>query len=167
MKTVRFFYLLVFAGIITPADAQRLAISKDSTQQFIDISGVPDHINIQLPLVKKLPKFPGGKKAWPGFLRSEINIKVPLANGAKPGIYNFIIWFVAGSDGKISRIGADSNCGYGLENELIRCIKKCSDRIPAEISDGRKISYILRSQVRFTITQYAVQISDLIILAKS
>lgn len=70
-----------------------------------------------------------------------------------------MVWFIVGSDGKLKGTGADSNCGYGMESEVIRCIKKSGDWIPAETTSGKKVRFTLRSIIIITVKQNDVTIS--------
>ncbi len=104
-----------------------------------------------MPVAKKYPEYKGGKKGWQNFLRSNINIKVPFAKGAKPGIYTVIIRFIVDADGKLQSIGADSNCGYGMEEEVMRCVKLSEPWHPAETALGRKINASIKTMVIFEV----------------
>lgn len=150
-------FVLTIAGIPSFLHAQSFVF--DSSNNTIDISGQLNGSEIHLPAVKKRPEYPGGKKAWQNFLRSNINIKIPVANNAIPGIYNVMIRFIVRSDGKLEAIGADSNCGYEMESEVIRCIKKSTVWIPAETSSGKKVSFTLRTIVNFIVKRNEVTIS--------
>lgn len=142
---------LLAAGIPSLLYAQSFTI--DSSKKAMDVSGAFNNAQIHLPAVEKQPAYPGGKKAWQDFLRSNINIAVPFSNKAVPGTYNVIIQFIVGSDGKLSIVGADSNAGYGMESEVIRCMKKSADWNPAETSSGKKVNFALRTIVTFTVKQ--------------
>jgi hypothetical protein len=131
----------------------------DSSKKAIDISGNFNGAEINLPAVKKQPEFPGGKKAWREFLLSNINIKIPFSNKAVPGIYKVMIRFIIDENGKLQGIGAESNCGYGLESEVIRCINKSPNWVPAETNSGKKINFTLRTIVTFTVKQNDIVIS--------
>jgi hypothetical protein len=149
--------LLAIAGATAPVYAQSFTV--DSAKKSVDFSGDFGDAEIQLSAVKKLPAFSGGKKAWQDFLRSNINIAVPFSNKAIPGTYKLLLRFMVRSNGKLSDIGADTNCGYGMESEVIRCIKKSADWIPAETSSGRKVSFTIRTAVTFIVKQNDVSIS--------
>ena len=151
--------VLTIAGIPASIHAQTFTIVNDSSKKSVDITGHFNNAEIQLPAVKKQPEFAGGKKAWQDFLRNNINISVPFTNKAIPGSYKVMIRFIVGSNGKLSGVGADSNCGYGMESEVIRCIKKSSDWIPAETNSGKKVSFTLRQAVTFNIKQNDVIVS--------
>jgi hypothetical protein len=155
--SINIFLLLAITG--TPALLYPQSFTVDSAKKSIDFSGDFGDAEIHLSAVKKLPSFSGGKKAWQNFLRSNINIAVPFSNKAIPGTYKVMIRFFVGSDGKLRNIGADTNCGYGMETELIRCIKTSADWIPAETSSGKKVSFTMRTAVTFIVKQNDVSIS--------
>ena len=69
-----------------------------------------------------------------------------------------MIRFIIGSNGKLREIGADSNCGFGMETEVIRCITKSADWIPAETSSGKKVSFTMRTVVIFIVKQNDVTV---------
>ena len=148
--------LFIIVGTPSFLYAQKFII--DSTNNTVDFSGQFNGGEIHLSAVKKQPDFPGGKKAWQKFLLSNIDIKIPFANKAIPGSYKIMIRFIVRSDGKLWGIGADSNCGYGMESEVIRCIKKSPEWKPAETSSGKKVSFTLRTIVIFTVKQNDVVI---------
>ncbi len=159
MKVVFPYFLLVFLIAIKPSFLKAQVFTIDSSKKSLDVSGDFKDVEIQLPAVKKLPEFPGGKPAWQKFLLSQIDIKVPFANKAIPGKYSTMVRFVVRSDGKLSGIGADSNCGYGMEEEVIRSISKSNLWIPAETNSGKKVSFIMRTIVIFTVKQNDVAVS--------
>ncbi len=114
---------------------------------------------VQLPAVKKRPDYPGGKRAWQDFLRSNINIAIPFANKAQQGTYLVMIWFIVGNDGKIAGAGADSNSGYGMEGEVIGCILKGAGWMPAETTSGKKVRFKLRQQVSFKVSHNDIAVA--------
>jgi len=156
MKIIAILVLIIFATF-THSTAQTFTI--DTSKKTIDISDPPNGVEIHLPGVHKKPEFPGGKTAWQSYLRNNIDIKVPFTNKALPGVYRIMIRFIVNSDGKLREVGADTNCGYGMEAEVIRCIKKSADWIPAETNSGKKVSFTLRQVVLFTVKKDNVQIS--------
>ena len=151
--------ILVVSFFLSASGTNAQTFTIDTSKKTIDISEQPNGVEIHLPGVTKKPDFPGGKPAWQSFLRSNIDIKVPFNNKALPGIYKVMIRFIVNSDGKLREVGADTNCGYGMEGEVIRCIKKSVDWIPAETNSGKKVSFTLRQIVIFTVKKDNVQIS--------
>jgi hypothetical protein len=68
--------------------------------------------------------FPGGDNAWSKFLYRRLNSSVPLLNDAPAGRYTVKARFIIDKDGSVSFVDAVTNLGYGMEEELIRVIKK-------------------------------------------
>lgn len=104
-------------------------------------------------LDQKPPHFEGGKNAWKKYLKTNINIAIPFTNKAPAKRYKVIVRFLIDHHGAIGDISALSNCGYGMEDEFIRCIKKSPNWIPAEMKDGRKVSYVVREQITFNVSK--------------
>lgn len=147
----------LLAATHTVLRAQNITV--DTSAKTIDISPGLKDVEFHLNAVNKKPEFIGGKKAWKDFLRSNINIAVPFSNNAKPGTYQVMIRFIIGSNGKLRAIGAETNCGYGIEKEVIRCIIKSPDWIPAETKSGKKVSFTMRTAIKFTVKQNDVIVS--------
>ncbi len=66
------------------------------------------------------------------FLAQNLNAFVPLDNNAPSGSYTVIIRFTVAKDGSITNIGAETNYGYGMEEDAIRTIKKSPKWTPAQ-----------------------------------
>ena len=99
---------------------------------------------------EKLAEFNGGTKKWLKYLKNNLNIQVPIINRAPKGNYNVIIKFIVNSDGTIRDLTAESNQGYGMEEEVIRVIKNGPNWIPASHS-GRNVNSYRRQPVTFSI----------------
>jgi hypothetical protein len=156
-----FIIILTLSITGTPAMVYGQNFTRDSSGKSIDVSGQFNDAEIHTNVVKKKPEFPGGKKAWQDFLRSNINIAVPFANKAIPNTYNVMIRFTIGSNGKLRELRADSNCGFGMETEVIRCINKSAGWIPAKTSSGKKVSFTMGTVVIFVVKQNDVIIKFL------
>lgn len=159
MKTTSIFIVLLSCLLSITRSVQAQHFITDSTGKFVDLSPGYDDKEIHPASVKKLPDYAGGKKAWQDFLRANIDIKIPFTNKALPGIYKVMIRYIVKSDGSLSGIGADSNCGYGMESEVIRCIHKSKGWIPAESGEGKKVSFTMRTIVVFNVKEKDVVIS--------
>ncbi len=158
IKLISILPLFVVTMVAKPAVVYAQTYAPDSSNKSIDVFGSFNDAEIHLSAVKKQPEFLGGKKAWHDFLRSNINIKISFSNKAPAGVYKVMIRFIVGSDGKLRGIGADSNCGYGMEAGVIRCINKSNNWMPAETNSGKKVSFTLRTGVTFVVKQNEVLI---------
>jgi hypothetical protein len=76
-------------------------------------------------------KFSDDAEHWKMFLLKNLNANTPIKNKVIPGIYQVIIRFIESKDGNINDVIALTNYGYGMEEEVIRLVKKRSKWLPA------------------------------------
>jgi Gram-negative bacterial TonB protein C-terminal len=95
--------------------------------------------------------FPDGSEGWKRFLEKNLNPNVPADKGAPDGTYTVYVQFIVAKDGTLSDIKALTKHGFGMENEVIRIIKKSPPWIPAEQA-GRKVNAYRKQPVTFQIT---------------
>ncbi|MEO6732570.1 MAG: hypothetical protein ABIN01_15225 [Ferruginibacter sp.] len=107
-----------------------------------------DSLNKIYTIFDKEAKFPGDSEAWRKFIQKNLKINLPLKNGAPDGTYQVFVRFIVGIDGKISDFYAETSFGYGMEDEVIRMIKKCPNWEPA-LRYGRKVNSIKRQRISF------------------
>ncbi len=110
----------------------------------------PDTIFLK---VEKEAEFPGGQIAWRRFLTNKLDAQEPLNNGAKPGRYIVVIKFVVSKTGELSNFAAETNLGYGMEEEAIRVIKKSMAWKPA-IQNGNIVNAYRRQPIIFEVNDY-------------
>ena len=96
--------------------------------------------------------YPGGSEGWINYLRKNLNANVPVDNGAPAGKFTVIIKFVVSRNGSLSDINAETKQGYGMEEEVIRIIKKSGNWIAAE-QNNRKVNAYRRQPVTFVVEQ--------------
>ena len=101
----------------------------------------------------KEAEFPGGIENWQKFLISNIKTKIPIKRGAGKGSYIVIVRFKIGKDGVIFNIEPETNFGFGMEEEVMRVIKK-SPKWSPEISLNQIEIAEKRQPVTFEITEY-------------
>src|ERR1700741_4523784 len=68
--------------------------------------------------------FTGGDKAWRQYLERNVNGEIPATNYAPPGAYTVVVQFIVDKDGSISDVRSLTNHGFGMEEEVIRIIRK-------------------------------------------
>lgn len=95
--------------------------------------------------------FTGGEQGYRRFLERNMNGSVPTDNGAPEGIYTVIVQFVVDKYGQISDIKALTNHGYGMEEEVIRVIKKSPNWEPAMLG-GKPVKAYRKQPVTFQVT---------------
>ena len=103
--------------------------------------------------VQNEAEFRGGIYAWTRYLEYNLNANVPIKNGAPDGVYQVIVKFIVAKDGSINKIIAETNHGYGMEQEVIRIIEKGPKWTPAK-QNGRPVNAYRRQPVNFVISKY-------------
>lgn len=98
------------------------------------------------------PAFPGGNISWKRYLQNNLNYKIPVDNDAPAGRYTVIVRFIVSKSGEISDIVAESNNGYGMENEVIRVIKKGPKWKPG-VQDGNQVNAYKTQPVMFVVSE--------------
>lgn len=73
----------------------------------------------------------GGQITWGRFLKNNVDSAIPVNNRAKKGVYTVVVKFIISKDGSLSDIAATTNHGYGMEQEVIRVLKKSKSWTPA------------------------------------
>ncbi|MEO8116271.1 MAG: energy transducer TonB [Bacteroidota bacterium] len=100
--------------------------------------------------VQVLAQFPGGAAAWQKYLERNLDLDIPIRNGAPAGKYTIHISFIVDKEGNISNVSAINDPGYGLASEAIRVIAKSKQWLPA-IQDGRNVKYMQVQPITFVI----------------
>jgi hypothetical protein len=83
--------------------------------------------------------FPGGEVAWRRFLERNLNGNVPVDNGAPVGAYTVYVEFVVKADGTVGAIVPLTELGYGMEEEVVRMMKKSGRWSPA-MKNGKPVN---------------------------
>lgn len=91
-----------------------------------------------------------GEGSWARFLRDNLNNDVGTDNGAPKGKYTVIIEFTIFEDGQLGDFKSITNYGFGMEEELIRVLKKSPKWRPA-IQDGKFVKAKKRQPITFRI----------------
>jgi len=80
---------------------------------------------------EKEAEFFGGNKAWMDYLNFKLRNKDFSKKGAPPGNYRVIVRFIIDKNGEISSVSPVTSHGYGMEEELMKVIKKAPKWEPA------------------------------------
>mgnify|MGYP000925476259 CR=1 FL=1 len=95
--------------------------------------------------------FPGDMNGWRRFLEKNLNANVPADNGAPVGMYTVFVQFVVDKQGNVSDIKALTSNGYGMEEEVIKVIKRSGAWTPAS-QNGRPVKAYRKQPVTFILT---------------
>ena len=94
--------------------------------------------------------FRGGDNAWRKYLELNLDGNVPITRKAPAGTYTVVIQFVVDKEGHITDIKPLTNHGYGMEEEVIRLLKKAPRWKPAS-QNGRPVMAYRKQPVTFQI----------------
>ncbi len=97
-------------------------------------------------------EFPGGNAAWARYLQKNLDGFNPGDNGAAPGKYAVIVRFVVSKDGSISDVQAETNFGYCMEEQAVKCIKKGPNWKPA-LQNGVNVNAYRRQPISFMVEE--------------
>ncbi|MFN8246960.1 MAG: energy transducer TonB [Ferruginibacter sp.] len=86
------------------------------------------------------------------YLQNNLNANAPIENGAPEGTYQVVVRFIVGRDGAISDVQAETNHGYGMEQEAVKIIKKGPKWTPA-IQNGRNVNAYRRQPITFVVQE--------------
>jgi periplasmic protein TonB len=125
-------------------------------ENYLQIKNTPDTLPVEDTALKIFQKveieaaYPGGDKAWIQFLQLNLDAGVPAKKRAPVGTYTVVIEFVVDKDGNISDIKSLTKHGYGMEEEVVKVLKKSPHWKPA-VQDGRKVRAYRKQPVTFQV----------------
>ena len=137
---------------------KKIAANPHTTAPFLDEVVVVDFTRTQKPFdkifdkVETPPSFPGGDSAWKRYLLKNCRVSTPVDSGAPAGTYKVLVQFIVREDGFLENIKSLTNHGYGMEDEVIRLIKKGPLWIPA-IQNGHIVRAYMQQPVTFEISE--------------
>lgn len=103
--------------------------------------------------------FPDGIQGWRRFLERNLNAMVPVENGAPSGRYQVIVQFIVNKEGGISDIKTLTKQGFGMEQEVVRIMKKTPSWTPA-IMNGKPVNAYRKQPVTFEVIDENVTITS-------
>lgn len=121
---------------------------KEKSYKCFDLNG------IELPAdlcINREASFSNDKSAWSRYLEKNLRSDVPVRNKAPLGAYTVYISFVVEKDGTLSDITPKTSYGYGMEQEVIRLLKKSSKWVPA-YQHGKNVRAYRLQPVTFMVT---------------
>jgi len=108
--------------------------------------------------VEEEASFPGGQTEWRKFLERNLRGDVATEHGAPAGSYTVVAQFIVDKEGNISEIKPLTNLGYGMEEEVVRIIKKSPKWSPA-ILNGKPVKAYRKQPITFVIEENNFQIT--------
>lgn len=95
-------------------------------------------------------QFTGGDVAWRNFLKRNLRANTPRNNGAATGSYTVVVKFVVSRTGTVGTVVAETNHGFGMEDEAIRLIRRTTNWIAA-INGGYSVNSYRRQPITFVV----------------
>jgi antitoxin component YwqK of YwqJK toxin-antitoxin module len=95
--------------------------------------------------------FPGGTKAWIGFIQRNLKAEVPVRKKAPEGQYMVVVQFIVAKDGRIEDVKPLTHFGFGMEEEVVRLIKASPRWEPAE-QFGRRVKAYRKQPITFVVS---------------
>lgn len=114
--------------------------------------------------------FPGGEAGWRAYLERNLNLDVPVNNGADTGTYKVHVSFTVDKTGKLSNIKVEKDPGYGTAAEVVRILSKGPNWNPATVN-GKPVTSRFVKTVTFKVSDGAeepvqtVQVKDVVLEA--
>lgn len=102
--------------------------------------------------------YPGGDEAWKKFLMKTLNSEVPGKNHSPAGHFTVIAKFIVTKNGTVDSIAAETTNGFGMEEEVIRVIKKSGSWTPA-MQNGKPVNAYRRQPITFAVEEDAFNIT--------
>ena len=146
LKTIPLVFFTLSLFSFTAVHAQNTTI--DSTYEEKE-SPNDDRI---FSVVEEEATYQGGMTAWVEFLSKNLRASVPVNRHAPAGTYKVIIQFIVSKDGSLSNIEPLTHFGYGMEEEVIRILKKSHKWLPA-VQNGRKVNAYRKQPVTFVVEE--------------
>jgi protein TonB len=144
----RFHLLNLFLICISFTTVAQTEIHQDSAT----VPGIDSTENKIFKTVDIQATFPGGEVAWKKFLERHLWAEVAVQNRAPVGIYTVWVQFIVDPNGNVSNIHALTKNGYGMEEEVIRIMKKSPQWTPAS-ENGRSVRAYRKQSVIFAVSK--------------
>lgn len=114
--------------------------------------------------MKSPAQFPGGEPAWKAYLERNLNLDIPVSNGADTGKHIVKVSFIVESTGKLSDIKIEQDPGFGTSAEVIRVLQTSPNWKPA-VENGKPIASRCSRSVTFVVSDESetVQVKDVVL----
>lgn len=96
--------------------------------------------------------FPGATDGWRKFLEQNLNANVPVDRGAPAGKYVVWVQFAVDAKGNLSDLEALTHLGYGMEEEVLRILRKSPPWVPA-VQDQHNVRAYRKQPIIFMVTE--------------
>ena len=132
---------------------KKAATSKKADSSIVKVNST-EFITFNCRRVETEAKF-GEGDAWDKYLQQNVNTFIPKMGGAPVGTYTVVVQFMINKEGVIEKCKAISDCGYGMEDEVVRIIQRSPKWIPAT-QNGRIVNAYKRQSFTFTVSELMI-----------
>ena len=116
--------------------------SSGSVTYAVNNSDYPDEVDT-------LPEYPGGMNNARKYVGERVEYPAYAIENDIEG--TLVVTFVIERDGSVTDIEIDRGLGYGLDEEVIRVMKKMPKWIPAKLN-GKNVKYRMRMPISFELS---------------
>ena len=102
--------------------------------------------------IEKEAHFSGEEAGWRKFLEKNLDPNVPVRNRAQEGTYMVVVQFIVDKEGRVTDIKPLTKFGFGMEDEVVRILRKSPRWIPA-IQFGRNVKAYRKQPITFVIAK--------------
>ncbi|MFT3912459.1 MAG: N-acetylmuramoyl-L-alanine amidase [Ferruginibacter sp.] len=102
--------------------------------------------------VEQEPEFPGGKDAWQEYLRKNLDPKIPINEGWKPGTYRIVVNFIVDREGNVSNVSSDDFINTKTALSCIKLIQNGPKWIPAK-QNGKIVKAYRKQPITFVVSE--------------
>ena len=134
-------------SVVNGSGLQQLFLAYDTSGNIFKDNSGEDMVFTKTEIEAE---YPGGQAAWADFLRKNLRMPDLSKYDIPTGTYTAIVRFIVNKEGNVSDIAAETNVGYGMEQEVIRLIRFSKNWKPA-MQNGRMVKAYRRQPVTFMI----------------
>jgi len=143
--------LALIAGTFSSHAAPNTFHTTYSLADTLPVTAAPSADDSVFTKVKREATFFSGEQGWQAFLARTLKPNTPIKHKAPPGEYTVVVQFIVDTDGKLTDIKPLTAHGYGMEDEVVRVIKKSPRWSPALIEKGVKVKAYRKQPVSFVV----------------
>lgn len=92
-----------------------------------------------------------GEGGWTRFVQQNLSMEGPMKRNAPKGTYQVVVQFVIDTEGRITQIKPLTNFGYGMEDEVVRIIKKSRKQWQPAMQNGIPVKAYRKQPITFVI----------------
>jgi hypothetical protein len=151
---LRVIFTVVIVFISCNATAANVPVKNwQQLRNMLDtLPAIDDSGFVKFDKVEVEAAYPGGDKAWIQFLVQNLDAGIAAKKRAPVGAYTVIIQFIVNKDGTISDFAPLTNHGYGMEDEVIKVLKKSPNWKPAK-QNGKTVRAYRKQPVTFQVSE--------------